>query len=81
MSNFTNFTIEEVERFSGESFKKSGADYQGPCIYCGQEGGDTHGDNMHFNPKKGFSVVLALIMNTENDSHKKSLKQELRIKN
>lgn len=72
MSNFTNFTIEEVERFSGNSFKKSGADYQGPCIYCRQEGGDTHGDNMHFNPKKGFFCGACI-----NNEHGKRLAQEI----
>lgn len=35
--------------------------------YCREEGGDTKGDNLHFNSTKFYSVGLVLIMNRVND--------------
>lgn len=47
MNYYSNgeFTIEEVERANGYPLKKTGINqYQGPCRYCREEGGDTKGD-------------------------------------
>lgn len=57
MNYYSNgeFTIDEVERVNGYPLKKTGPNqYQGPCKYCREEGGDTKGDNLHFNSQKGI---------------------------
>ena len=55
MSNNYNFEIKEVESFLGFELKKVGINqYQGKCPYCIEEGHDRHGDNLNFNPDKGF---------------------------
>lgn len=69
----TIFTIEEVEKFLGYSLKKVGVNqYQGPCPYCRQEGGDTKGDNLSFNPNRGIFCGV-----TPDNEHGKRLAQEI----
>lgn len=69
----TNFTIEEIEKFLGYSLKKVGVNqYYGPCPYCRQEGGDTKGDNLNFNPNKGIFCGV-----TPDNEHGKRLAQEI----
>ncbi len=45
-------TIDEVLAIAPE-LKGRGNQYQGACPYCQAEGGDTKGDNLHFNPNEG----------------------------
>ena len=75
MSKFSNgsFTINEVENFLGCNLKKVGVNqYQGPCPYCRQEGGDNKGDNLNFSPEKGFFCGACI-----NNEHGKKLAQEI----
>lgn len=75
MNYYSNgeFTIEEVERANGYPLKKTGINqYQGPCRYCREEGGDTKGDNLHFNPMKGFFCGVGV-----DNEHGKRLAQEI----
>lgn len=75
MNYYSNgeFTIEEVERVNGYPLKKTGINqYQGPCRYCREEGGDTKGDNLHFNPMKGFFCGVGV-----DNEHGKRLAQEI----
>lgn len=69
MNYYSNgeFTIEEVERANGYPLKKTGINqYQGPCRYCREEGGDTKGDIISI-LWKDFSAKSVLIMSMEND--------------
>lgn len=69
----TKPTLEEVEKFLGYSLKKVGVkQYQGPCPYCRQEGGDTKGDNLNFNPNRGIFCGI-----TPDNEHGKRLAQEI----
>ena len=69
----TKPTLEEVEKFLGYSLKKVGVNqYQGPCPYCRQEGGDTKGDNLNFNPNRGIFCGI-----TPDNEHGKRLAQEI----
>ena len=75
MNYYSNgeFTIEEVERNNGYPLKKTGPNqYQGPCGYCRAAGGDTKGDNLHFNPTKGFFCGACV-----DNEHGKRLAQEI----
>ena len=75
MNYYSNgeFTIEEVEGANGYPLKKTGINqYQGPCRYCREEGGDTKGDNLHFNPMKGFFCGVGV-----DNEHGKRLAQEI----
>ena len=75
MSKFSNggFTINEVEDFLGYPLKKVGVNqYQGPCPYCRQEGGDTKGDNLNFNPNEGIFCGT-----TPDNEHGKRLAREI----
>lgn len=75
MNYYSNgeFTIEEVERNNGYPLKKTGPNqYQGPCGYCRAEGGDKKGDNLHFNPTKGFFCGACV-----DNEHGKRLAQEI----
>lgn len=75
MTNYQNggFTINEVQDFLGYSLKKVGVNqYQGPCPYCRQEGGDSKGDNLNFNPEKTFFCGACI-----NNEHGKKLAQEI----
>ena len=75
MNYYSNgeFTIEEVERANGYPLKKTGPNqYQGPCGYCRKEGRDTKGDNLHFNPTKGFFCGACI-----DNEHGKRLAQEI----
>ena len=75
MNYYSNgeFTIEEVERVNGYPLKKTGPNqYQGPCKYCRTAGGDTKGDNLHFNPTKGLFCGVGV-----DNEHGKRLAQEI----
>ena len=75
MNYYSNgeFTIEEVERNNGYPLKKTGPNqYQGPCGYCRKEGRDTKGDNLHFNPTKGFFCGACV-----DNEHGKRLAQDI----
>lgn len=75
MNYYSNgeFTIDEVERVNGYPLRKTGPNqYQGPCKYCREEGGDTKGDNLHFNPMKGFFCGVGV-----DNEHGKRLAQEI----
>ena len=75
MTNYQNggFTINEVQDFLGYSLKKVGVNqYQGPCSYCRQEGGDNKGDNLNFSPEKGFFCGACI-----NNEHGKKIAQEI----
>ena len=75
MTIYTNgkVTIDEVEQFLGYSLKKVGVNqYQGSCPYCRQEGGDTKGDNLNFNPNKGIFCGT-----TSDNAHGKRLAREI----
>ena len=68
-----NFTIENVEKHLGYPLKKTGHNqYQGTCPYCQEEGHDTSGDNLHFNPNKGFFCGACI-----DNEHGKKLAQEI----
>lgn len=73
MSNNYNFEISEVEKYLGYELKKVGINqYQGECPYCVEEGHDRHGDNLNFNPDKGFFCGACT-----NNEHGKKLAQEI----
>ena len=75
MTNYQNggFTINEVENFLGYSLKKVGVNqYQGPCPYCRQEGGDNSGDNLNFNPVEGIFCGACV-----DNEHAKKLAKEI----
>ena len=73
MSNNYNFEISEVEKYLGYELKKVGINqYQGKCPYCSAEGHDRHGDNLNFNPDKGFFCGACT-----NNEHGKKLAQEI----
>ena len=73
MSTNYNFEIQEVESFLGFELKKVGINqYQGKCPYCAEEGHDRHGDNLNFNPDKGFFCGACA-----NNEHGKKLAQEI----
>lgn len=75
MKNYQNggFTINEVENFLGYSLKKVGVNqYQGPCPYCRQEGGDNSGDNLNFNPVEGIFCGACV-----DNEHAKKLAKEI----
>lgn len=75
MNYYSNeeFTIEEVERSNGYPLKKIGTNqYQGPCEYCRAESRDKKGDNLHFNPTKGFFCGACV-----DNEHGKRLAQEI----
>lgn len=68
-----NITLNDVEKFLGYSLKKAGVNqYQGPCPYCRQEGGDTKGDNLNFNPNRGIFCGV-----TPDNEHGKHLAKEI----
>jgi len=68
-----SITFNDVEKFLGYSLKKVGVNqYQGPCPYCRQEGGDTKGDNLNFNPNRGIFCGV-----TPSNEHGKRLGKEI----
>lgn len=68
-----SITLNDVEKFLGYSLKKVGVNqYHGPCPYCRQEGGDTKGDNLNFNPNKGIFCGV-----TPDNEHGKRLAKEI----
>lgn len=68
-----SITLNDVEKFLGYSLKKVGVNqYHGPCPYCRQEGGDTKGDNLNFNPNKGLFCGV-----TPDNEHGKRLAKEI----
>lgn len=75
MTNYTNggISLNDVEKFLGYPLKKVGVNqYQGPCPYCRQEGGDTKGDNLNFNPNEGIFCGT-----TPDNEHGKRLAREI----
>lgn len=74
MNNFFELTEEIVIEYAGEPTKRVGNENQHQCSECVKEGGDTSGDNLHYNVAKGKLLCRA------NKEHSKIIYNKIKAK-